>query len=91
MGRCVEAWRPDAVGVSFVLSRNVNKRFEELATIRDTPIFIGGRSLMNHQALARRHGLCPLIGPLMTALPLWIEEFRRWQSGRASEVGPPSA
>ncbi len=88
--KAVEAWRPDAVGVSFVLSRNVNKRFEELATIRGTPIFIGGRSLMNHQALARRHGLCPLTGPLMTALPLWLDEFHRWQSGRASEDRPSS-
>jgi hypothetical protein len=75
--KAVEAWKPDAVGVSFVLSRSINKRFRELATIRDVPIFVGGRSLMNHKALARSHGLIPLTGPVASAIPQWMAEFAR--------------
>ncbi len=56
----IQRWKPTALGVSFVLSRNVNKRFQELATIRDVPVFVGGRSILNHQRLARRYGLIPL-------------------------------
>lgn len=84
----VESWRPDAVGVSFVLSRSINKRFRELATIRGVPIFVGGRSLMNHKTLARRHGLIPLTGPISSALPLWIAEFDRLSGDRAKEQAP---
>jgi methanogenic corrinoid protein MtbC1 len=75
--RAVEAWRPDAIGVSLVLSRNINKRFQELALIRGIPVFVGGRSLMNHKGLARRYGLIPLAGPVSITVPLWIEEFQR--------------
>jgi methanogenic corrinoid protein MtbC1 len=75
--RAVEAWRPDAVGVSFVLSRSINKRFRELAAIRGVPVFVGGRSLMNHRALARSHGLIPLTGPIASAIPQWMAEFAR--------------
>ena len=58
----VDLWRPDAVCLSFVLSRNVNKRFDELASIRGAPVFVGGRSLLNYRGLARQHGLIPLTG-----------------------------
>ncbi len=82
LGRAVEAWKPDAVGVSFILSRNVNKRFAELATLRDVPVFVGGRSLMNYSRLARRYGLIPLPGPICSALPIWDTEFERWTRSR---------
>ena len=62
--KAVDTFRPDALALSFVLSRNINKRFEELAKIRGVPIFVGGRSIINHQGLARRHGLIPLQGSL---------------------------
>jgi DNA-binding transcriptional MerR regulator len=75
--KAVEAWKPDAVGVSFVLSRSINKRFRELATIGGVPIFVGGRSLMNHKALARSYGLIPLTGPIASAIPQWMAEFAR--------------
>jgi hypothetical protein len=58
--------------LSFVLSRNVNKRFDELAAIRGAPVFVGGRSLLNYQGLARRHGLIPLVGPGELAVPRMI-------------------
>ena len=58
----IDAWRPGAVGVSFVLSRNINNRFSELGRLRGAPVLIGGRSILNHQRLARRHGLTPLPG-----------------------------
>ncbi len=77
--KAVEAWNPDAVGVSFVLSRSINKRFRELAAIRGVPIFVGGRSLMNHKALARSHGLIPLTGPIGAVIPQWMAEFDRLQ------------
>jgi methanogenic corrinoid protein MtbC1 len=81
-----EAWRPDAVGVSFVLSRSINKRFRELGTIREVPVFVGGRSLMNHKALARRYGLTPVAGPIASALPLFFEEFERRADGPGSTL-----
>ena len=34
ISKAIEAWRPDALGLSFVLSRNINKRFQELSEIR---------------------------------------------------------
>lgn len=71
--RAVAYWRPDAVGISLVLSRNVNKRFAELASLRGVPVFVGGRSLLNYQGLARRHGLIPLVGPAGRAVVRWLE------------------
>ena len=50
---------PDAIGLSFVLSRNINKRFQELSQIRGIPIFVGGRSILNYQGLASRSRLPP--------------------------------
>lgn len=83
--RAVEAWKPDAVALSFVLSRNINKRFQELAKIRDVPVFVGGRSILNYQGLARRHGLIPIHGPISRAIPLFQEEFERWDRRHASQ------
>jgi methanogenic corrinoid protein MtbC1 len=62
--KAVEVWKPDALALSFVLSRNINKRFRELSKIKGVPIYVGGRSIVNHQGLARRHGLIPLLGTL---------------------------
>jgi methanogenic corrinoid protein MtbC1 len=59
----IQRFTPVAVGVSFILSRNIRKRFAELTRVKDVPIFVGGRSLLNYQSLARRHGLIPLPGP----------------------------
>jgi DNA-binding transcriptional MerR regulator len=75
--KAVDSLRPDALGVSFVLSRSIRKRFGELQEIRGVPIFVGGRSLMNHQALARRHGLIPLSGSILDSMPQWSAEFAR--------------
>lgn len=61
--RAIEAWRPQALGLSFVLSRNIRKRFLELSKIRDVPVFVGGRSILNYRGLARRYGLIPIVGP----------------------------
>ena len=69
----VDRWRPDAVCLSFVLSRNVNKRFDELSAIRGAPVFVGGRSLLNYRTLARRHGLIPLTGSGEQAVRRMIE------------------
>jgi DNA-binding transcriptional MerR regulator len=73
----VRRWRPAALGLSFVLSRNVNKRFRELAEIREVPIFVGGRSILNYQGLARRHGLIPLPGPAYETVGPLLEELDR--------------
>lgn len=67
--RAIDAWKPDVLCLSFVLSRNINKRFSELAGLGGAPIFVGGRSILNYQALARRHGLIPLVGPAEAAVP----------------------
>ena len=51
--KAIDALNADAIGLSFVLSRNINKRFQELERIRGLPIFVGGRSILNYQNLAR--------------------------------------
>jgi len=81
--KAVDHWRPDAMGLSFVLSRNINKRFRELAQIRDVPIFVGGRSILNYQSLARRYGLIPLPGPIMPALGQWADLYDEWRRAHA--------
>ncbi len=81
----VEAWKPDALALSFVLSRNINKRFAELASITSVPVFVGGRSIVNHQRLARRFCLIPLTGSLAAASAELIAETERWH-GRRSRV-----
>ena len=77
--KAIQAWRPDALGLSFVLSRNINKRFQELSKIEGVPIFVGGRSIVNHQGLARRHGLIPLTGPLKVSSSQLIAEAESWE------------
>ena len=76
--RAVDALAPDAMGLSFVLSRNINKRFSELDRIQGLPIFVGGRSILNYQGLARRHGLIPLAGPADRVVPHLLTEFEEW-------------
>jgi hypothetical protein len=76
--RAVKAWHPDALGLSFVLSRNIQKRFQELAQIHGLPIFVGGRSILNYQGLARRCGLIPLVGASPLAVNQLVSEFVRW-------------
>ncbi len=80
--QAIEVWRPDALALSFVLSRNINKRFQELSKIRNVPVFVGGRSIVNHQGLARRHGLIPLIGPLSISSTQLIGELKAWELRR---------
>lgn len=70
----VARWRPDALALSFVLSRNINKRFREIAEIQGVPIVVGGRSILNYQKLARRYGLIPLPGSADQVIgPLAVE------------------
>jgi len=75
---------PDALGLSFVLSRNINKRFRELAQINQVPVFVGGRSILNYQRLARRNGLIPIVGPICTAVDHLMEAFEVWGRTRKS-------
>ena len=84
--KAIDAWRPDALALSFVLSRNINKRFQELSKIRDVPVFVGGRSIVNHQGLARRYGLIPLTGSLTISSTQLVADFEAWKrrQGRAS-------
>ena len=80
--RAVEHLRPDALALSFVLSRNINKRFQELSKLDGLPVFVGGRSILNYQGLARRYGLTPVPGPVTTAIELLLGEFESWSQLR---------
>jgi DNA-binding transcriptional MerR regulator len=84
--KAIESWHPAGVALSFALSGNINKRFQELSKIRDIPVFVGGRSIMNHQGLARRHGLVPLTGTLSTSSSQMMMELEAWElrKGRPS-------
>jgi len=73
--KAVARIHPHALALSFVLSRNVNKRFEELSQIKDVPVFVGGRSILNYQSLARRYGLIPLPGSIESAIALMGQEL----------------
>jgi len=75
----IDVWHPDALCLSFILSRNINKRFQELESIRGLPIFVGGRSILNYQGLARRHGLIPLPGPATQAITQFLARFEEWR------------
>ena len=77
--KAVACLKPDAIGLSFVLSRNINKRFQELAQIRDIPIFVGGRSILNYQGLARKHHLIPLCRPLADSVIDFQREVEEWR------------
>jgi DNA-binding transcriptional MerR regulator len=76
--KAIDLWRPDALGLSFVLSRNIHKRFEELGRIQGLPVFVGGRSILNYQGLARKHGLIPLPGPATQSVNDLIAQFQEW-------------
>ncbi|WP_435008341.1 MerR family transcriptional regulator [Tundrisphaera lichenicola] len=89
--KAADAWQPDAIAVSFVLSRNINKRFQELAKIRGLPIFVGGRSIVNHQGLARRYGLIPLTGALTLGSSILHSEFDQWQKKKGCAATPAMA
>ena len=86
--QAIASWKPDALALSFVLSRNINKRFRELAEIRDVPVFVGGRSIVNHQGLARRHGLIPLVGPLKVSSSQLMKEIEHRSGGPVRSGGP---
>jgi MerR family transcriptional regulator, light-induced transcriptional regulator len=86
--KAIDRWHPAAVGLSFVLSRNINKRFQELAKIQSVPVFVGGRSIVNHQGLARRHGLIPLIGSLKASAAQLIAEVEAWEQRRSRASSP---
>ena len=86
--KAVDRWRPDAICLSFVLSRNIRKRFQELARIREAPVFVGGRSILNYQGLARKFGLHPLIGPGDEAINRLIAEV---EARSASDRDPASS
>ena len=86
--RAVEHLRPDALALSFVLSRNINKRFQELSALHGLPVFVGGRSILNHQGLARRFGLTPVPGPVTVALGHMLSEFEAWSERRESAPNP---
>jgi DNA-binding transcriptional MerR regulator len=66
--KAIDLWRPDFVAISLVLSRNIRKRFEELAQLRGAKVYIGGRSILNYRGLARRLGLVPVVGPATEAV-----------------------
>jgi MerR family transcriptional regulator, light-induced transcriptional regulator len=83
--KAIALWRPDALGLSFVLSRNINKRFQELEQIRDVPVFVGGRSILNYQGLARRYGLLPLPGPASQAIDQLVSQFDEWKKTKAED------
>lgn len=86
--KAIKAWSPDALGLSFVLSRNINKRFQELSQIREVPVIVGGRSIVNHQGLARRHGLIPLTGSLVTSATQLVKEVEAWERRHGRAGGP---
>ncbi len=81
--KAVRSRRPDGVGLSFVLSRNINKRFRELESIADVPVIVGGRGVLNYQSLARRHGLIPVSCPVRSVAARLEQELAGW--GRARD------
>lgn len=80
--RAVMGFRAQILCLSFVLSRNISKRFQELDAIRTVPVFVGGRSIVNYQNLARKHGLIPLSGPASLLIPRLEEEYNSWKLAR---------
>jgi DNA-binding transcriptional MerR regulator/methanogenic corrinoid protein MtbC1 len=85
--RAVAQFRPDALAVSLALSRNINKRFQELSKIRGVPVFVGGRSILNYQNLARRFGLIPVPGPATEAVGLLLQGFDAWAQRHSAMAG----
>ncbi len=70
--------RATVLAISFVLSRNIRKRFQELEQIQEIPVFVGGRSIINYQSLARSHGLIPLAGAVGKSVEQLLIEYDRW-------------
>ena len=89
--RAVTDLRPNALALSFVLSRNINKRFQELSRLREVPVFVGGRSILNYQKLARQHHLIPVAGPASVAVEHLFREYEAWTASKASAsvASPP--
>jgi DNA-binding transcriptional MerR regulator len=83
--KAIAAWKPDILCLSFVLSRNINQRFSELASIRDVPVFLGGRSILNYQKMARRQGLFPLPGPASEVLHQLFALYDAWTRQHAPD------
>ncbi|WP_169977031.1 MerR family transcriptional regulator [Tautonia rosea] len=73
--RGIDRWKPVAVGVSLSLSRNIRKRFDELESLHGAPIFVGGRSLLNYQGLARQCGFGVVRGPAIPNVGRYLEEL----------------
>lgn len=86
--RAAESFRPDALALSFILSRNIQKRFHELTEVRGLPVFVGGRSILNYQSLARRHGLIPVPGPVSAAIEQMTAEIENWPD--PARIDPPA-
>ncbi len=84
--RAIDHWKPDALALSFTLSRNIKKRFAELASLRGAPIIVGGRSILNYQGLARRHGLIVLTGPALAIVNQLEDQSKEWKSSQASRA-----
>jgi methanogenic corrinoid protein MtbC1 len=84
----VDRWKPNAIALSFVLSRNINKRFRELSRIQGVPVFVAGRSIVNHQGLARRYGLIPLVGSLRACTTHLISEVESRVRPNSRVAGP---
>ena len=74
----VQSLRPSALALSFVLSRNIKKRFQELQEIKLVPVFVGGRSIVNYQSVARSHGLIPLTGPILKSTQQLQDAYDLW-------------
>jgi len=74
----VQRLRPSAVALSFILSRNIKKRFQELQEIQKVPVFVGGRSIVNYQSVARTHGLIPLTGPILKSTEQLLTGYDAW-------------
>lgn len=86
--QAVKELKPDALALSFILSRNVNKRFHELKQIQGLPIFVGGRGILNYQTLARRNGLIPVAGTAAEAVRHLVREYDDWH--RRHPSGSPN-
>ncbi len=74
----VQRLRPSALALSFILSRNIKKRFQELQEIQTIPVFVGGRSIVNYQSVARTHGLIPLTGPIVKSVEQLQAGYDLW-------------
>jgi len=74
----VQRLRPSALALSFILSRNIKKRFQELHEIQTIPVFVGGRSIVNYQSVARTYGLIPLTGPILKSTEQLQAAYELW-------------